>query len=70
MSIVYLLEAGYGVPSSNLDGSTATGKLGTLTTVDLTTCPALITTSSLWTSFAKFIKSFTTAGKDDALAMH
>ena len=33
-----LTTVGYGLPA-NTDGATATGKLGTLTSVDLTTCP-------------------------------
>jgi len=34
-----MCSAGYGLPA-NVDGTTATGKLGTLTAIDLTTCPA------------------------------
>jgi len=34
-----MCSVGYGLPA-NIDGATATGKLGTLTAIDLTTCPA------------------------------
>ena len=33
-----MCTAGYGLPV-NVDGSTSTGKLGTLTAIDLSTCP-------------------------------
>ena len=34
-----MAAAGYGSTVSAVDGATTTGKLGTLTTIDLTTCP-------------------------------
>jgi len=42
-SFVKLTTFGYGVPA-NIDGATSTGKLGTLTAIDLSTCPAPTTT--------------------------
>lgn len=37
VSYVKMTTAGYGVPA-DVDGSTSTGKLGTLTAIDLSTC--------------------------------
>lgn len=37
-AFVKMVTVGYGAPA-NTDGSTSTGRLGTLTTLDFTTCP-------------------------------
>ena len=40
-----MTTVGYGLPATNVDNAQATGKLGTLKTIDLTTCPAVPTWS-------------------------